>query len=63
MTSGFVKLVNFERVEEFIYLGTTLTLSNFYSGRYQKQTAVRECLLVFGAESFVFQPVIQKFKH
>jgi hypothetical protein len=28
--------------------------SNFYSGRQYEQFEVRECLILFGAESFVF---------
>jgi len=32
------------------------------SGRNSKQIEVKECLLSFGAESFVFQFAIQKFK-
>ena len=42
-----------ERVEEFKYLGTTLTNKNSIQG---------ECLLLFGAESFIFQFAIQKVK-
>jgi len=34
----------------------------FYLGRNKEQIEVRECLLLFGAESFVFQFAIQKFK-
>jgi len=48
----------FERVEEFKYLGTT----KFYCGRNYEQIKVRKCLLSFGAEPFVFQAAIQKFK-
>jgi hypothetical protein len=33
-----------------------------YSGRNYEQIEVRECLLLFGAASFVFQFAIQKFK-
>ena len=48
-----------ERVEEFRYLGTTLT--NQISVQEEiKIRLVRECLLLFGGESFVFQFVIQK---
>jgi hypothetical protein len=47
----------FERAEKFKYLGTTLTNnpneSKFYSGRNYEQIDVRECLLLFRAESFV----------
>jgi hypothetical protein len=42
---------------EFKYLGTNLTNQNSI------QEAVRECLLSFGAESFVFQFAIQIFKN
>jgi hypothetical protein len=33
-----------------------------YSGRYYEQTEIRECLLSFGAESFVFQFAIKNLK-
>ena len=36
--------------------------SKFYSGRNLEQIEVRECLLLFGAESFVLQVAIQKLK-
>ena len=36
--------------------------SQFFSGRNQEQFEVKECLLPLGAESFVFQFAIQKFK-
>jgi len=36
--------------------------TKFYSGRNYEQNEVRECLLSCGAESFVFQFAIQKFK-
>jgi len=36
--------------------------SKFYSGSNYEQIEVRECLLSFGAESFVFQVAIQKLK-
>jgi hypothetical protein len=50
-----------ERVEEFKFMGTTLTNQN----SIQEETGSRrvgECLLTFGAEFFVFQFAIQKFK-
>jgi hypothetical protein len=36
--------------------------SKFHAGRNEEQIEVRECLLLFGAESFVFQVAIQKLK-
>jgi len=45
---------SFERVEHFSYLGTSLT--------NQLQIAVREYLLLFGAEFFVFLFSVQKYK-
>jgi hypothetical protein len=39
--------------------GTKINESKFYSGRNYEQTEVRECLLSFGAEYFVFQFAIQ----
>jgi hypothetical protein len=36
--------------------------SKFYSGRNQELIEVRECLLLFGAESFVFQFAIKHIK-
>ena len=36
--------------------------SKFYLGRYEAYVELRECLLFFGAESFVFQMVIQKIE-
>ncbi len=52
----------FELVEEFKYLGTTLTNQNYIQEEIKQQFEVRECLLSFGTESFVFQFAIQKFK-
>ena len=50
-----------ERVEEFIF-GNDVNRSKFYSGRNKEQIEIRECLLLFGAESFVLQVAIQKLK-
>jgi len=44
-------------VELFEYLGRAFT--KFYSGRNEEQAVIRECLLSFGAESFVFQVAVQ----
>ena len=52
---------SFERVEQFIYLRTTLTNQNSIQGEI-KHLEVRECLLSFGAESFVVQFSIRKYK-
>jgi hypothetical protein len=49
-----------ERVEQFIYLATTVTNQN--SIQEQIKIILKECLLSFGAESFVFQIAIQKYK-
>jgi len=43
-------------------LGNNFNKSKFYSGRNKEQIEFRKCLLSFGAESFVFQVAIQKFK-
>jgi len=39
-----------------------LNKSEFYSGRNFEHIEGRECLLSFGAESFVFQIAIKKFE-
>jgi len=49
-------------VEQFRYLGTTLTNQN-YIEEIREQIEVRECLLSFRALSFVFQFAIQKYKY
>jgi hypothetical protein len=48
-----------ERVEQFKYLGNTLTNKN----SIQEEIKSRFKLLFFGAESFVFQFAIQKSKN
>ena len=53
---------SFERAEEFKYLGTSLTNQNSIQEEIKEQTEVRECLLPFGAEPFVFQFAIKKLK-
>jgi hypothetical protein len=41
---------------------SNLNKSKFYSGINEEQIEVRQCLLSFGAETFVFQFAIQKYK-
>ena len=53
---------SFEKAEEFKYLGTTWTNQNSIQEEI-KSRMKSECLLSFGAESFIFQFSIQKFKH
>jgi hypothetical protein len=51
--SDSIKIDNnsFERVEEFKYLGTTITNQNYIQEEIQSRLLVRECLLSFDAES------------
>jgi hypothetical protein len=50
-------------VEHFKYVGhNTPTNQNSIQEEIKQQTIVRECLLSFGAVSFVFQFAIQKCK-
>jgi len=55
----------FKRVEQFKYLGTTLTYQNSINEErnfgMSEQNEVRECLLFIGAQSFVLQVAIQKY--
>ena len=49
-------------VEELKYLETTLTNQNSIQEEIKSKNEVRECMLLFGAETFVFQFANQKFK-
>ena len=49
-------------MEEFKYLGTTLTNQNSTQKEIKSRLMLLECLLSLGAELFVFQFAIQKFK-
>jgi hypothetical protein len=51
-----------ERVEEFKYLGKTLTDQNSIQEEIKSRLKLGKCLLSFGAESVVFQVAIQKLK-
>jgi len=51
-----------ERVEEFKYLGTTVTNQNSIQEEIKSRLKSGECLLLFGAESSVIQVGVQKFK-
>ena len=52
---------SFEMVEDFKYLGTNLTRQSSIQEEI-KSRKVRECLLSFGAESFVFQFAIHTLR-
>ena len=51
-----------ERVEEFKYLGTTLTDQNSIQEEIKSRLKLGNALLLFGAESFVLQVAIQKLE-
>jgi len=54
---------SFERVDQFRYLGTNVTNESSIQEEIKSRLSeVRECLLPFGAESFVFQFAIQKYE-
>jgi hypothetical protein len=53
---------SFERVQEFIYLGTTLTNQIPVQEEIKRRLKSGNVLLSFSAESFVFQFAIQKYK-
>jgi hypothetical protein len=49
-------------VEQFKYLGTTLTNENSIQEEIKSRLKSGECCLSFGAGSSVFQFAIQKYK-
>jgi hypothetical protein len=51
-----------ERVEEFRYLGTTLTDQNSIQEEIKSRLKLGNACYHFGAKSFVFQVTIQKLK-
>jgi hypothetical protein len=55
----------FERMEEFQIFGKNLNNQKSIQEKINSRlkSSVRECLLPFGAESFVFQFSLQKFKN
>jgi glutaredoxin-related protein len=53
---------SFESLEEFKYLGTTLSNQNSIQEDVKSRLKLGIVLLLFGAESFVFQCAIQKIK-
>ena len=54
--------ISIERVEEFKYLGTTLTNQNSIQEEIKSRLKL-ECVLLFGAESSVIQVADQTFKN
>jgi hypothetical protein len=54
---------SFETVEHFKYLGTIIMNQNSIYEEIKEKTEIREYLLSFCAESFVFRFATQKCKH
>jgi len=54
---------SFERVEQFKYLGTTLTNQKSIQEKFKKKILLRECLLSFSGESYVLQFSTKKYKN
>jgi hypothetical protein len=55
--------ISFERVLSVHIFGNNRNESKFLSRINWEQIEVRECLVSFGAESFVFQFAIKKYKY
>ena len=53
---------SYERAEQFKYFGTKLTCQNYIQEEIKRSLKSGNVLLSFGAESFVFQFAIQKYK-
>ena len=49
-------------MEEYKYLETTLAYQNSIHEKNEEQIEVRECLMMFGAASFVFPFFVQKYE-
>jgi len=54
--------ISIEGVEKFKYFGTTLTNQNSIQEEIKSRLKLGKYLLLFGAESSVFQVAVQKFK-
>jgi hypothetical protein len=52
----------FERVEQFQYLGTSITNQNSIQEEITSKVKSEKMLIIFSVESFVFQFAIQKYK-
>jgi hypothetical protein len=62
LNAGLSHIIKTHNISYERLVGNNLNESKFYSGRNEEQIAVRECLLSFGAGSFVFQSKNSKIK-